>query len=64
MLHSFGVARVTCVDFLYEFRDVCTKATTSTSEDESHSSVDSLPIVAGYTSMISTRLTQDIDKNL
>ena len=28
MLHSFGVARATCVDFLYEFRDICTKATT------------------------------------
>ena len=29
MLHSFGVVRATCVDFLYEFRDVRTKATTS-----------------------------------
>ena len=29
MLHSFGVAQATCVDFLYEFHNVCTKATTS-----------------------------------
>ena len=29
LLHSLGLARATCVDFLYEFRNVCTKATTS-----------------------------------
>ena len=30
LLHSsLGLARATCVDFLYEFHNVCTKTTTS-----------------------------------
>ena len=30
LLHSLlGLARATCVDFVYEFSNVCTKATTS-----------------------------------
>ena len=35
MVHSFCVARATCVDFLYEFRNFYTKATNSV-EPPSH----------------------------